>query len=210
MLLLVISLHALCHTPVHLAIIAGRWPLTPEADGTFFIDRDPSGFPLVLKCLRSEKINVDTTSADVLQAFAADVQYYGLRAEMVEQFVGCKIEPALEEFSEEDRSSEVTLSHNNLKASCTHGPGRRREQWVLGDNQYGCSDHVLITLFLKCATPITRIGVIMRPPAEMYADTPMSFNDQPLHIDSSTFGFGQEFRYIQGQMDDMCKSCTGV
>lgn len=43
---------------------SGRWPLTPEANGTFFIGRDPECVPLVLRYRQAEESLGDSTGDD--------------------------------------------------------------------------------------------------------------------------------------------------
>jgi hypothetical protein len=68
---------ALCHACRR---VSGRWPAQQSADGTYFIDRDPACFAIVMNHLRGD--NVAPTIAalpPLLRAqLARDADFYGL------------------------------------------------------------------------------------------------------------------------------------
>lgn len=140
--------------------LAGRWPLTPEADGSFFIDRDPKGFSLILKCLRSERIDERSVCAEKMAAFRQDVEYYGLPDELVNKSLGRMEEP--EVFSSVDHSDGVVLSSTNTAATFCRDENCRMG-WVLGTNSYGGHDRVLITLRIERGNDMT-FGVMCGRP----------------------------------------------
>lgn len=136
---------------------SGRWPLTPEADGSFFIDRDPEGFSLILQCLRSEKINPEVLSPKELDAFHRDADYYGLPAPLVRRCLCTKL--ATQEKFSSRCSAGISVTLNDKVASRTSDYSNSSE-WVLGSNVYGGQDHVLIRIRVeKCARRLV-LGVL--------------------------------------------------
>lgn len=144
--------------------VSGRWPLTPEADGTFSIGRNPKGFSMVLHYLRGATIDVKSVPDCEMAAFIEDVDYYGLPVELVEKWLGRRLRPPAERFSGEDHSDGIALAEENIVAS--HGPGVEcNYDWVMGDNSYGGQDHVVITMRIERVGKWAMLGIIGQRPA---------------------------------------------
>lgn len=132
-------------------MLSGRWPLKPEDDGSFFIDRDPKAFSLVLQCLRGEKIDKHSISAEKMAAFCRDVDYYGLPAQVVDACLVCDVTLAKpERFSSDEHRASISLEDNGKLATVDPVQAYRLSSaWVLGNNSYGGEDHVLITFRIE-------------------------------------------------------------
>lgn len=127
---------------------AGRWPLTPEPDGTFFIDRDPKGFPLILRCLRGEKIEECCVSAEKLAAFRHDITYYGLPTDVVERSLLPHYRT--DTFtSESDHNDDAVITDGGMVVTRSSDPDQT-DKWALC-NSYGGQDHVVVAVsVVKC------------------------------------------------------------
>jgi len=53
---------------------SGKWK--PDADGTYFIDRDPKLFPLILEYLRTGKVNLKRYNYDVTDDLKLELDFY--------------------------------------------------------------------------------------------------------------------------------------
>lgn len=198
LLLIKCSGHMFClalfpHTP-------GRWPFTCEADGSFFIDRDPKGFSLILQCLRGEKIEEASVSAEKMAAFRRDVEYYCLPAELVDRCLVKAVLPAPvrhagEQFSSTDHSESIAVIQNSMVARHTLLE-QDAPEWVLGANWYGGQDHVLITISIDQLDSIAHFGVIGRRPVEE------SYYGWSSTDDDTCYGAGARNRVDGGEFED--------
>lgn len=145
------------------SVFSGRWPLTPEEDGTFSISRDPTGFSMVLQFLRAYAIDPSTVSPGEMAAFVEDVDYYGLPVESVEKWLGRGLRTAGEHFSSEDHTEGIVVANDQMVAKHTSQVGKY--QWVLGANLYGGQDHVVITMRIERAGAYTLFGILGERPA---------------------------------------------
>lgn len=129
---------------------AGRWPLTPEPDGSYFIDRDPKDFSLVLQCLRGDSIDADAVSLRKLIAFRGDVDYYGLPVDLIKKCLGRDIRSikpgAMEKWSSRDHLGGILVRQNNALAVHNSSEGY---EWAMGANTYSRNDHVVITMRIQ-------------------------------------------------------------
>lgn len=175
-----------------IARFAGRWPLTPEPDGTFSIGRDPNGFSMVLRFLRGDTIDSKAVSESETAAFIEDVDYYGLPCELVEKWLGRGLRS--ERFSCEDHSDGVAVTEEGMVATHT---SNYCDDWALGVNMYGGQDHVAITLRIEQYTGWMYFGVIGQRPVSRES-----------HMDPTSYGYNtNQARYRDGQrvMSTQCK-----
>lgn len=114
-------------------MFSGRWTLQPEADGCYFIDRNPCAFHYVLDFLRGEPIDQATVEPSKLQALIRDAEFYNL-VPLLDQLTGLN-----DCFA--DHSSAIVLSEAN-KVATLQDLGCN--QYVLGKNRYSGKDHVVI------------------------------------------------------------------
>lgn len=147
----------------------GRWELTPEKDdGAYFIDRDPAGFSLVLQCLRGDRLNRNAITERQLAVFLDDARYYSLPAEIVERFLGGKLGPAGEQFSQESYGGMVVKDNGRVALYPVDERDSQEHSsmwddmggWVTGTNVYGGQDHVVITLHIEHAKANMAFGVV--------------------------------------------------
>lgn len=120
---------------------------------------------MVLQFLRGNTIDAKTVSASEVDAFIADVDYYSLPVDPVEQWLGRRVRrrPIGEQFSFEAHSEGVLLYGDSvvLQNHDDHYDG-----WVLGDNSYGgqSSVHVKITLRIDRVKSWIMFGIIGQLP----------------------------------------------
>lgn len=162
----------------------GRWSLTPEEDGTFFIDRDPKAFPLILQCLRGQRINTHIISSKEMHAFRQDVDYYGLPADLLERCLDIKLGPAADRFCR-SVSDGLSFSTDNLVVSYSTAY-MYRDYYVLGANRYH-KDHVVITLHIIDMASWIMLGVIGGAPQQ-----------SPSYIDSNNYAIATDTQYYGG------------
>lgn len=147
---------------------SGRWPLTPEADGTFTIGRSPNGFSMVLQFLRGHNIDVKTVTEREMAAFKQDIDYYGLPVKTVEAWLGRK---RAEQWSSVEHSEGITVAEQNMLAS-RDAAAVGNYHYAIGANSYGLQEHVLITMRIEEGGQNMLLGVIGQQPASNE-----SFND---------------------------------
>lgn len=139
------------------SMFSGRWPLKPEDDGCFFIDRDPKAFPLILNFLRGKKIDVSRLSPEKLEALREDAEYYNIQGllglappkEVLQEFFG-------------ERSGGIILSDSNLVAS--HSSSGLCGEFVLSKTVFTGPHHVLYRLKIVTCGNWVLFGVIDRTP----------------------------------------------
>jgi len=58
------------------AMFSGNFSTKPDEDGSYFIDRDPKYFPIILNYLRNNTLDIKEMSHKELRALKEEIEYY--------------------------------------------------------------------------------------------------------------------------------------
>eukprot|EP01120_Amphizonella_sp_Union-15-10_P012205 TRINITY_DN537_c0_g1_i4.p1 TRINITY_DN537_c0_g1~~TRINITY_DN537_c0_g1_i4.p1 ORF type:complete len:265 (-),score=37.12 TRINITY_DN537_c0_g1_i4:42-836(-) len=94
------------------AMFSGRWLTKQEQDGTFFLDRDPSGFLQILNFLRGEAISFELFSPIELYRLQKDAEFY-----QIDDLTEALIKYELNSFDQTSAGPKVLISNDKRSAT---------------------------------------------------------------------------------------------
>lgn len=139
-------------------MFSGRWPLKPESDGCFFIDRNPMVFSHVLDFLRGETINLSRLTPAERDALQKDADFYGIPL-----LASPSVNPGERVMCFGEHSAGIVLSESDTIATCRSGD--YESDYVLGKTVFSGTDRVEYVLrIISCR--IIRFGVTNKCPSK--------------------------------------------